>query len=60
MPETSVNERLGRVDLFSSLSRRDLDRLARSGRTVDHEPDKEIVTEGRDGVAFPPRAGRLR
>jgi CRP/FNR family transcriptional regulator, cyclic AMP receptor protein len=52
VPETSVSERLGGVDLFSGLSRRDLDRIARSGRTVDHEPDKEIVTEGRDGIAF--------
>ncbi len=52
MPETSMSERLGRVDLFSGLSHRDLDRLARSGRTVDHDPDKEIVTEGRDGLSF--------
>lgn len=52
MPEMSMSERLGRVDLFSSLSHRDLDRLARSGRPVDHDPDKEIVTEGRDGLSF--------
>jgi CRP/FNR family transcriptional regulator, cyclic AMP receptor protein len=52
VPQTSMSQRLGRVDLFSGLSRRDLDRLARSGRTVDHDADKEIVTEGRDGLSF--------
>ena len=51
-PEASITERLGRVDLFTGLSRRDLDRIARCGRAVDHEPDREIVTEGRDGISF--------
>jgi CRP/FNR family transcriptional regulator, cyclic AMP receptor protein len=52
MSEATITEGLARVDLFSGLSRRDLERIARSGREVDHEPGMEIVTQGRDGVAF--------
>ncbi len=52
MSAATITEGLARVDLFSGLSRRDLERIARSGREVDHEPGMEIVTQGRDGVAF--------
>jgi len=47
-----VREGLAGVDLFSSLTRRDLTRIARSGRVVDHRPNKEVVAEGRQGIAF--------
>jgi CRP-like cAMP-binding protein len=43
---------LAQVDLFSGLSQRDLARIARSGREVDHKPGKEVVTQGRGGIAF--------
>src|ERR1700727_3355055 len=52
MSAATITEGLAQVDLSSGLSRRDLERLARSGREVDHEPGQEIVTQGRDGVAF--------
>lgn len=52
MPEANITEGLARVDLFSGLSRRDLDKIARSGRPVDHKPGREIVSQGRTGVAF--------
>lgn len=47
-----VRDGLAGVDLFSSLTRRDLTRIARSGRVVDHRPNKEVVAEGRQGIAF--------
>ena len=52
MPDFKVADGLARVDLFSSLSRRDLNRIVRTGRAVDFTPSKEIVTQGRAGVAF--------
>lgn len=47
-----ITEELARVDLFSSLSRRDLARIARLGQAVDHPPGKAVVAEGRRGIAF--------
>ena len=52
MAQPAITEGLARVDLFSSLSRRDLERIARSGREVDHKPGKEVVTQGRSGIGF--------
>ena len=52
MAETAITEGLAQVDLFSGLSRRDLGRIARSGRQVDHKPGNEVVTQGRSGVGF--------
>jgi CRP/FNR family transcriptional regulator, cyclic AMP receptor protein len=43
---------LGRIDLFSGMSKRALRRLLESGREVTHEPGREVATEGRDGHAF--------
>ncbi len=52
MSVAAITGGLARVDLFSGLSRRDLERIARSGREVDHKPGKDIVTQGRGGIAF--------
>lgn len=52
MAQQAITEGLAKVDLFSGLSRRDLGRIARSGREVDHKPGKEVVTQGRGGVGF--------
>jgi len=50
--QATITEGLAQVDLFSGLSHRDLARIARSGREVDHKPGKEVVTQGRGGIAF--------
>jgi hypothetical protein len=47
-----ITDGLAQVDLFSGLSRRDLAGIARSGQAVDHRPGKEVVAEGRRGIAF--------
>jgi CRP/FNR family cyclic AMP-dependent transcriptional regulator len=43
---------LGATDLFSSLSKRSLDAVAASARTVEHPAGKTITTEGDAGVGF--------
>ena len=43
---------LRRVPLFSDLTRRELDQLARTGRVVDHAEGHVVVTEGEKGVGF--------
>jgi CRP/FNR family cyclic AMP-dependent transcriptional regulator len=43
---------LGATDLFSSLSRRSLDAVAASARTVHHPAGKQITAEGGSGVGF--------
>ena len=45
-------EMLRRVPLFSDLTRRKLDQLARTGRVVDHAKGRVVVTEGEKGVGF--------
>ncbi len=45
-------EMLRRVPLFSELSKRELDQLARTGRVVDHAEGHVVVTEGEKGVGF--------
>jgi CRP-like cAMP-binding protein len=45
-------EMLRRVPLFSDLTRRELDQLARTGRVVDHAQGHVVVTEGEKGVGF--------
>ncbi len=42
-------ERLGSVDLFAGFSRKSLLKLSRNGREVQHQPGKEIASEGRGG-----------
>lgn len=43
---------LGSVPLFESLSRKELESLARSGREVVRDVGHEITTEGEEGIAF--------
>jgi CRP/FNR family cyclic AMP-dependent transcriptional regulator len=43
---------LAATDLFSSLSKRSLDRVAASARTVHHAAGKQITAEGDSGVGF--------
>jgi CRP-like cAMP-binding protein len=45
-------ERLKQVDLFSTLSGRQLKHLAEAGRVVTHNPGDEVLSEGHDGVGF--------
>jgi CRP/FNR family cyclic AMP-dependent transcriptional regulator len=45
-------ERLASVDLFAGFSRKSLLRLSRSGREVQHQPGKEIASEGGGAAAF--------
>jgi CRP/FNR family transcriptional regulator, cyclic AMP receptor protein len=45
-------EMLRRVPLFSDLTRREVDQLARTGRVVDHAQGHVVVTEGEKGVGF--------
>ena len=45
-------EMLRRVPLFSDLSKKELDQLARTGRVVDHAEGHVVVTEGEKGVGF--------
>ena len=40
------------VDLFAGLGKRSIDKVVRRVQTVQHAADKEIATEGKDGVAF--------
>jgi len=43
---------LGRVDLFSGMSKRALRRVVESGREVTHAPGREVAAEGLGGHAF--------
>ena len=45
-------ERLGTVDLFAGFSRKSLRGLSRIGREVQHQPGKEVATEGGGAAAF--------
>jgi CRP-like cAMP-binding protein len=49
---SSVVAALAQVDLFSGLSRRALERIARDVKALDHPIGKDIATTGEDGVAF--------
>ena len=51
-PDPEVVEALAATDLFGSLNRRALRRVAGTARVVTHEPGKRITTEGEDGIAF--------
>lgn len=48
----SSTEALRNVDLFAGLSRQALNRVAKKARVVAHVKDKEIATEGKDGIGF--------
>jgi CRP/FNR family cyclic AMP-dependent transcriptional regulator len=43
---------LGATDLFSGLSKRSLEAVAASARTVQHPTGKQITAEGGSGVGF--------
>lgn len=43
---------LSDVPLFSGFSGRALQRVARSGRVIDHPPGKEVTAEGGNAVGF--------
>jgi CRP/FNR family transcriptional regulator, cyclic AMP receptor protein len=51
-PDPAIIEALGSTDLFSSLDKRALSRLAASMRTVPHEAGKTLATQGEGGIAF--------
>lgn len=51
-PDPAIIEALGSTDLFSSLDRRALNRVADSMRTVHHEAGKTLATQGESGIAF--------
>ncbi len=50
--DDQILDQLKAVDLFASLSGRDLKRLAASGRRVDHAAGHEIVSEGGGSAGF--------
>lgn len=49
---SDLHDRLRAVDLFSTLSGRELKHLAGAGRTVVHRAGDEVVSEGNEGVGF--------
>jgi CRP/FNR family cyclic AMP-dependent transcriptional regulator len=49
---TSPEDLLAAVDLFSSLSRRRLRKIAEASRSVDHEAGKKIAEEGLGALGF--------
>jgi len=50
--DLSVVEALGKTDLFSSLSKRALKRLASEAEVVNHAAGKEITEQGGGAVGF--------
>jgi CRP-like cAMP-binding protein len=50
--DTAATEALAATDLFRSLSKRALNRVAAEAHEVHHEAGKEITTEGSRGYAF--------
>jgi CRP/FNR family transcriptional regulator, cyclic AMP receptor protein len=51
-PDPAIVEALGSTDLFRSLDKRALNRVANATKTVHHEVGKALTTEGRSGIAF--------
>jgi len=47
-----VTQQLGKVPLFSGLTRRELDAIARAGKEVEHREGHVIAREGDRGVGF--------
>lgn len=43
---------LGSVDLFQSVSKRNLARLAKSGREISHPDGHEVILEGAGAIGF--------
>jgi CRP/FNR family transcriptional regulator, cyclic AMP receptor protein len=51
-PDPALVEALGATDIFGSLDRRALKRVATATTVVRHEPGKELTSQGKDGIAF--------
>jgi CRP/FNR family cyclic AMP-dependent transcriptional regulator len=51
-PDPTIVEALGATDLFSSLNRRALKRVAEAAKVTHHEAGKEVAEQGKDGIAF--------
>ena len=52
MSSREVTQQLGRVPLFSGLSRRELEAIVRAGKEVEHREGHVIAREGDRGVGF--------
>ena len=52
MATREVTEQLGRVPLFSGLSKRELDAIVRAGKEVTHPAGHVIAREGDRGIGF--------
>jgi CRP/FNR family cyclic AMP-dependent transcriptional regulator len=50
--DPAVVAALGKTDLFSSLSRKALERIASQAKLISHDAGKEITEEGGGGVGF--------
>ena len=51
-PDPAIIDALGATDLFRSLDRRALNKVAGAVKTTEHDAGKVLTTQGRDGVAF--------
>lgn len=52
MSSREVTQQLGKVPLFSGLTRRELDAIVRAGKEVEHREGHVIAREGDRGVGF--------
>jgi|SRR5579875_1823248 len=50
--DPTVVDALANTELFGSLGKKQLNRVAESARVVDHDGGKEIASEGREGIGF--------
>jgi CRP/FNR family cyclic AMP-dependent transcriptional regulator len=50
--DPAIAAALGKTDLFSSLSKKALDRIASQAKLISHDAGKEITEEGGGGVGF--------
>lgn len=51
-PDPAIVEALGSTDLFRSLNRRALKKVAGSMKTTHHAAGKSLTTQGKEGIAF--------
>ncbi len=51
-PDPAIVEALGSTDLFSSLDRRALNKVANAMKTSHHDAGKDLTQQGKDGIAF--------
>src|SRR5262245_49625684 len=50
--DAAITEALSKTDLFGSLSKRSLNKIAASARVLHHPAGSEIAEEGEKGVGF--------